>query len=308
MKAIIILFLLGLVVHAQDIRVSSGKIERIEKFNSKLIDSRTIDVWLPENYTANKKYAVLYMHDGQMLFDSTQTWNKQSWKIDKIATKLILEKTIIDFIVVGIWNNGQKRHEEFFPQKPYESLSKIQKDSITIQLQKKGRATASFKPNSDLYLKFIIHELKPFIDQTFSTKSERKSTFIAGSSMGGLISIYAICEYPKVFGGAACLSTHWTGTFKVENNPIPEAFANYLMKKLPSPNSHKIYFDCGDQTLDALYPNIQKQIDQIMIKKGFTNQNWMTKFFPGKDHSEKSWQERLPIPLEFLFKENTSSD
>ena len=82
MKAIILFFLFGIVAHAEDIRVSSGKIERIEKFNPKLIDSQTIDIWLPDNYSPKKKYAVIYTNDGEMLFDSTQTWNKQSWEID----------------------------------------------------------------------------------------------------------------------------------------------------------------------------------------------------------------------------------
>ena len=79
---------------------------------------------------------------------------------------------------------------------------------------------------SDAYLKFLVTELKPFIDSTFSVATDRSNTFIAGSSMGGLISMYAVCEYPAVFGGAACLSTHWPGIFTAENNPIPEAFEN----------------------------------------------------------------------------------
>jgi enterochelin esterase-like enzyme len=119
--------------------------------------------------------------------------------------------------------------------------------------------------------------------------------------MGGLISLYAICEYPEVFGGAACLSTHWPGTFAAENNPVPEAFIQYLNKNLPSPETHKIYFDYGDQTLDAMYPPLQKKVDKVMKAKGFTDINWETKFFPGKDHSEKSWSERFDIPVIFLL-------
>ena len=153
-----------------------------------------------------------------------------------------------------------------------------------------------------MYLKFLVPELKPFIDKTFSTKRNAKNTFSAGSSMGGLISIYAICEYPKVFGGAACLSTHWPGIFSTENNPIPDSFVGYLKQNLPNPKTHKIYFDYGDQTLDALYKPLQQKVDLVMIEKGFTSKNWMTRFFPGENHSEKSWKERLDIPLEFLLK------
>ena len=99
--------------------------------------------------------------------------------------------------------------------------------------------SAEFTPSSDNYLKFIVEELKPFIDSTYSTLIDKENTFIAGSSMGGLISMYAVCEYPNVFGGAACLSTHWPGTFEVENNPIPEIFYNYLTNNLPKPNQNK---------------------------------------------------------------------
>ena len=287
---------------AQDIKVTSGTIQHFVKFKSKFIDSRNVDVWLPDGYSKDEKYAVLYMHDGQMLFDVAITWNKQAWEVDEVAGKLITEGKTQKFIVVGIWNNDKKRHPEYFPQKPFESLTKEEKEFVTKQLVEKGRIKDDFNPISDLYLKFLVTELKPFIDKTFATKKERGNTFIAGSSMGGLISMYAICEYPKVFGGAACMSTHWPGIFSVENNPIPDAFINYLIANLPNPKTHRIYFDYGDQTLDALYPTLQQKVDLIMTAKGFTESNWMTQFFPGKDHSETSWRERLDIPLEFLLK------
>jgi len=182
-------------------------------------------------------------------------------------------------------------------------LSEIEKDTVTAQLQMaSGKITETFKPRSDNYLKFIVEELKPIIDKKYSVHKNRESTYIAGSSMGGLISLYAVCEYPKVFGGAACLSTHWIGTFSPEHNPVPDSFLKYLDKKLPDPQKHKIYFDCGDQTLDALYPQIQNRVDSLMHVKGYSVMNWITKYFPGEDHSEKSWNKRLNIPLEFLLK------
>jgi enterochelin esterase-like enzyme len=222
--------------------------------------------------------------------------------VDSIAGKLIKENKVAQFIVVGIWNNDKKRHPEYFPQKPYESLSNDQKNTITTELQKAGRTTEVFKPISNNYLKFLVTELKPFIDQNFDTKKDINHTFIAGSSMGGLLSMYAICEYPNIFGGAICMSTHWPGTFSVENNPIPDVFVNYLKAHLPNPKKHKIYFDYGDKTLDALYKPLQEKVDLVMISKGFTKDNWITKFYPGQDHSEKSWRERLTIPLLFLLK------
>lgn len=292
-----------MIVSGQEIKVASGKMQRFLNFKSKFIDARNVDVWLPNGYSDKEKYAVLYMHDGQMLFDAEQSWNKQVWEIDEVASQLITENKTRKFIVVGIWNNGQKRHPEYFPQKAYKDLSSQQKEFVSNDLLKRGKIKQNFNPISDSYLKFIVTELKPFIDKTFSTKTDRKNTFIAGSSMGGLISLYAICEYPKVFGGAACLSTHWTGIYQLNNNPIPETFFSYVKKHLPKPKNHKIYFDYGNKTLDSLYPTLQKRVDIIMTEKGFTDKNWITKFFPGKDHSENSWHERVHIPLEFLLKE-----
>ncbi|MEK8180169.1 alpha/beta hydrolase-fold protein [Flavobacterium buctense] len=289
-------------INAQDIKVSKGRVQRFENFKSQFVDARNVDVWLPNGYNANEKYSVLYMHDGQMLFDASTTWNKQAWEVDEVAGKLNDEGKVKKFIVVGIWNIAAKRHPEYFPQKPYESLTQTQKDTITAQLQKAGRTMQVFKPYSDLYLKFLVTELKPFIDKNFSTHKDKDNTFIAGSSMGGLVSMYAICEYPEVFGAAACISTHWPGIFAVENNPIPEAFYTYLRKKLPNPKTNRIYFDYGDQTLDALYPPLQEKVDAVMIEKGFTSDHWITKFFPGKNHSEEAWAERLAIPLEFLLR------
>lgn len=304
MKSVVPIFIfvmISLTAAAQLPKVSSGALKRIDSFQSKYVTARNIDIWLPEDYSEQKKYAVLYMHDGQMLYDTAIAWNKQSWDVDDVLAGLKRENVIRDVIVVGVWNGGNTRHPDYFPQKPYESLAQIEKDTITAQLQRAGRTKEIFQPVSDNYLKFLVKELKPFIDKNYSTYTDRKNTFIAGSSMGGLISMYAICEYPNVFGGAACLSTHWPGLWSLENNPVPDAFLNYLKNKLPNPKKHKIYFDYGDQTLDALYPSLQKRADEIMQSKGFTNKNWITKFFPGENHSEQAWNKRLYIPMVFLL-------
>ena len=293
-----------LIVKAQDPlpKVVSGKIERVENFQSKYVTERNVDIWLPENYSESKKFAVLYMHDGQMLFDPKNAWNKQAWNVDDVATDLLEADQIKDFIVVGIWNGGATRHPDYFPKQPFESLSKAEKDTVNAQLHRASRGTAAvFNPQSDNYLKFIVKELKPYIDKNYAVSKNRKNTYIAGSSMGGLISMYAICQYPKVFGGAACLSTHWIGTFTPEHNPIPDAFLSYLSNNLPNPKKHKLYFDCGDQTLDQYYPNIHKRVDEVMTEKGYGKDNWLTKYFPGENHSEDAWNKRLDIPMVFLL-------
>lgn len=284
-------------------QVISGKTDLIENFVSGYVTPRNIEVWLPENYNPKKKYAVLYMHDGQMLFDATRSWNKQSWEVDEVASGLLKDGKIQDVIVVGIWNGGTTRHKDYFPQKPFENLSQDQKDFVSIKLTEPGKTKIDFKPVSDNYLKFLVKELKPFIDKKYAVFKDPKHTFIAGSSMGGLISMYALCEYPEVFGGAACLSTHWPGVFAVENNPVPDAFAQYLKEHLPKLKSNKLYFDYGDQTLDAMYPPLQQKVDSIMKSQNPAGKyQWQTQFFPGKDHSENAWKERFHIPLIFLLK------
>lgn len=284
-------------------QASTGKIIHHENVASKFVEARNIDVWLPDGYTPEKKYPVLYMHDGQMLFDSTTTWNKLEWGVDEVAGKLIKEKKCRPFIVVGVWNAGKMRHADYFPQKPFELLSKQQQDSIYKAVRGTNNAVFAAIINSDGYLKFLVRELKPFIDSAYSTLTDKQNTFIAGSSMGGLISMYAICEYPDVFGRAACLSTHWPGIFTVENNPIPGKFMQYLKKNLPDPSNHTIYFDYGSATLDALYKPFQLQADMIMKVMGYTSKNWVTREFPGEDHSERAWNKRLHIPLIFLLKQ-----
>ncbi len=287
---------------AQIPNVSTGHIVRLDNFPSRFVPARNIDIWLPDRYDPGQKYAVVYMHDGQMLFDSTMTWNRQEWGVDEIAGRLIAENRIRPCIIVGIWNGGAARHSEYFPQKPFYSLPEPYRDSL-IDFAKRNEITPLFsgEVQSDHYLKFMVSELKPYIDSAFSTHSNRENTFIAGSSMGGLISLYAICEYPRVFGGAACLSTHWTGIFTSENNPVPEAFTDYVKKNLPSPKNHKIYFDHGTETIDSMYEPFQLQVDETMRKKGYTDRNWKTLKFEGEDHSERAWNKRLDIPLVFLL-------
>jgi predicted alpha/beta superfamily hydrolase len=304
-KKILFLFVANSIFAQTLPKVSSGSLERIENLSSKYVTSRNIDIWLPENYSDTKKYAVLYMQDGQMLYDAETTWNKQAWEVDDVLGKLINESKIQEVIVVGIWNGGSTRHIDYFPQKPFESLTKTQQDSIYNANRSNGQSVFNNgKINSDNYLKFIVQELKPTIDKRYSVYNDNAHTFVAGSSMGGLISLYAICEYPKIFGGAGCLSTHWPGIFGLENNPIPNAFFAYLKKNLPNPKDHKIYFDYGTATLDAMYQTLQPKVDAIMKSKEYDNSNWLTKKFEGDDHSEKSWSNRFSIPMEFLLGKN----
>lgn len=273
--------------------VSSGKIERWQSFTSRFVEARNVDVWLPNAYSEKKRYAVIYMHDGQMLFDASTTWNKQEWQVDETLGRLIREKKIPDTIVVAIWNNGDYRHSEYYPQKYLETLNpKLRKQYIELALKN--------KPQSDNYLRFIVQELKPAIDKKYATLSEREHTFILGSSMGGLISIYAMNEYPEVFGGAAGLSTHWIGSHET-NYALPLAAFNYLDKNLADPSTHRLYMDHGTVNLDSKYTLYQQFINNIMRDKGYNESNWRSEVFEGADHNETDWAKRLHVAIEFLL-------
>ena len=275
--------------------VSSGTLHRIDSFPSKHIVPRPVDIWLPDGYSSEKKYAVLYMHDGQMLFDSLTTWNKQEWKVDEWAGKLQKEGITKDFIVVAPHNIAEIRHSDYFPKKPFELLSQKQQDSIFAEAKKYNLSFTSL--NSDNYLKFLTSELKPFVDSNYSVHTNQENTFVAGSSMGGLISMYAVSEYPEIFGGAACLSTHWIGTFTNKNNPIPDAFFSYMSSNLPEAVTHRIYFDYGTETLDALYLKYQDKVSDVIASFGHE----VNRKFEGADHSENSWNKRLDIPLRYML-------
>ena len=280
---------------------SFGRIERIDSFVSMYVDARNIDIWLPENYNDSTRYPVIYMHDGQMLFDTAHTWNHKEWRVDETMHDLIAARKVPPAIVVGVWNSGKMRHSDYFPEKPFNYLPQTTQDSVYKALRHTGQNYFFGKVQSDNYLKFLTTELKPFIDSTFRTKPDSMNTAIMGSSMGGLISIYALCEYPHIFGRAGCLSTHWIGVGPKEKFPIPEAFQKYLKKHLPKSKYHRIYFDYGMVGLDSHYKTHQVLVNRIMKSKGYSKKNWLTKEFKHDDHTEVAWSKRLHIPLSFLF-------
>lgn len=282
------------IARAQMPKVAGGSLRRLTDFPSRYVKPRNIDIWVPAGYDPRtKKYAVLYMQDGQMLFDSTVTWNKQEWMIDETLGELMMRKQIRDVIVVGIWNTVVLRHAEYFPQSAIAN--------IPPEYQKELLPLIRNKPLADDYLRFLVGELKPWVDSNYATLRDQRNTFIAGSSMGGLISMYAVCEYPTVFHGAACLSTHWPGTFENNGNPIPGALQRYISGHLPDPATHKFYFDRGTATLDSMYKTHQDAVDKIFLDGGYSMFNYNSREFPGDDHSERSWARRFYIPAIFLL-------
>lgn len=265
----------------------TGNLKRHERFTSKYVDTRNVDVWLPPGYEQNKskRFPVVYMHDGQNLFDPKLSFTGVDWGIDETMTRLIDEGKIREAIVVGVWNTP-KRFAEYMPQKPIVSS--------TVRPLKDIPATRRDLIVSDNYLNFLVTELKPFIDSTYRTRPNRKNTFIMGSSAGALISAYAMAEYPNIFGGAGAISTHW---------PVGGGIViDYLKAHLPDPGTHKFYFDFGTETLDKGYEPYQRKMDEVMRKAGYKEgRNWITRKFVGAEHSERAWRNRVDVPLTFFL-------
>ncbi|MFI3261349.1 MAG: alpha/beta hydrolase-fold protein [Rikenellaceae bacterium] len=275
--------------------VPYGHIERLF-LPSKHVPTRAVDIWFPDNYPSLGKYNVLYMHDGGALFglEAPSFLTDGEWMMDEKISNLMTEGKIEPTIVVGIHNIGQERAIEYFPQ---EAISDIDVSLLVgghlDSLAQKGRA--------DNYLRFIVEELKPYIDSELEVNTSKESTYIMGSSMGALISMYAICEYPDLFNGAGCLSTHWVGQME-QNDEIPNAIIKYMASSLPSSTDHKMYFSTGNQGLDSLYPIHQQKVDSLMEDKGFKeSKDYKSEYFKGEDHKVSSWVKNLNSPVLFLM-------
>jgi enterochelin esterase-like enzyme len=284
------------------VHVSAGTIVDLGVLKSKYADPRRVVVWLPTGYKASgPKYAVLYMHDGQNLFDKETAGYGMEWQIDETLDRLIQEKKVRRTIVVGIWNTP-KRLQEYVPSKAFDGLPPSYREKI--------RALYGGDPLSDGYLKFIVRELRPMIDARFNVKTDRADTAIMGSSMGSLISLYAIDEYPQIFGAAGMMSTHWPLVITPDNKPISEeqyeavssAFERYLTPALPDPATHKLYFDHGSETLDAMYARYQDRVDRVVLRRGYRQWiNTLSLSYPGEKHNEISWASRVMVTLQFLL-------
>ncbi len=267
----------------------TGTLRTLPPLPSRYVASRRIDVWLPPGYDADtdRRYPVLYMHDGQNLFDPKHTYAGVDWGVDEAMTRLIAEGEVRPAIVVGIWNSP-KRFAEYMPQKA------VTGDSIAT-------GVAEYPPMpardmlGDAYLRYIVEDVKPAIDRGFRTLPGRDDTFVMGSSMGGLISLYAIAEYPQVFGGAGALSTHW---------PAGDgAMVDWFGAHLPDPRTHRLYFDHGTETLDAAYASYQQRMDALLRAHGWRGgEHWISRVYPGDAHNEPAWRGRVEVPLRFLLR------
>ncbi len=279
----------------------------IASANAKLLP-RPVAVWLPPRYDRERSrhYRVLYMHDGQNLFDSRSAFGGVPWGVDEALAALIALGDVPPTIIVAVSNTAQRWYE-YAPEAALRALPADVRAAADAEFPLAGADLAA-----EAYVRFLADELKPQIDQRFRTLPARADTFVMGSSMGGLASLYALCRRPQVFGGAACLSTHWpvTRIAGVHDNPgappmiaLSAAVLGWFDANLSRAGAHRLYFDHGTQGLDRLYAPYQARMDAIGAGKGFrAGSDWLTQAVSGADHHEAAWNARLPVALRFLLK------
>lgn len=247
----------------------TGKYVYLKNFQSKYVQGRDVIVWLPPDYdsTDTKRFPVLYMHDGQNIFNPASSSLGFDWRIDEVVDSLISIGEIPSLIVVGIYNSGRRFYE-------YSNTNE-----------------------GENYMKFIVEELKPFIDDKFKTLSDRNNTFVGGSSMGGLISFMLGWEYPEVFSRMICVSP----AFKIRNVNYVSVVNNHKGSKKPL----KIYIDNGGVGLEA---ELQKGIDDMLMvleEMGYVmNKDIIWIKDEQAEHNEIAWSKRAPGFIKFLFDNN----
>lgn len=230
---------------------------------------RTVRVYLPPGYEGSRaRYPVLYMHDGQNLFDDATAYAGE-WGIDESLNALAKSRGL-RLIVVGIDNGGADRIHELNPWDNPE-----------------------FGPGEGAqYMAFIVETLKPWIDQHYRTRCDRQHTAIMGSSMGGLISSYAISRYPQVFGKAGIFSpAYWLA---------PPVFADTAAH--PPPRTTRIYFYAGGSESLSMVPDTERMV-AILRRAGLPQRNLLLNVNPVGRHAESAWRTEFPRAITWLFRD-----
>jgi len=220
--------------------------------------TRRVWIYLPQGYkTSQKNYPVLYMQDGQNVFDEKTSFSGE-WGVDETLDSISSYRK--EMIVVAVDHGGTKRINEYCP----------------YDMKKYG------KGEGDQYVDFLVNTLKPFIDKNYRTLKNKQNTFIAGSSMGGLISIYAVLKYPKVFGGAGIFSpAFWVA---------PEIFDD--IKAKGSHVNSKIYFYCGGQEGETMQSDMVKAFEEL---REVSRSPMITCVRPDGKHTESAWKQEFPL-------------
>lgn len=249
------LYLLILATILNNITAQSTASKQVTKFTiaaPQLDTLRTIWVYLPSDYkNSEKEYPVIYMHDAQNLFDAETSYVGE-WEVDEYMDTLIDNQSII----IGIEHGNEKRIDELTPYKH----------------EKYGGG------KGDAYLTFIMNTVKPHIDITYRTKSSAENTTIFGSSLGGLISFYAVLKYPETFGK--------TGVFSPAFWINPEIFD--IVKSTEIPKTSKFYFLAGTDEDETMIPKLEEMIT-LLKSKGVKETQFETHSIDGGQHNEKFW-------------------
>ena len=234
--------------------------------------SRQIRLYLPPGYaTTTRRYPVLYMHDGQNLFDDATAYAGE-WHVDETLNALAYAGKL-ELIVVGIDNGLGKRLTELNPWR-----------------NRRGEA-----PEGKEYLEFLVTVLKPLIDRQYRTKADRDNTAIMGSSMGGLISHYALVHYPDVFSKA--------GIFSPAYQIAPEGF-DYFATHRPSADA-RLYFLAGEEEGGNMVPDTKRVVGNYS-NTNLDNPKVSLKLVPGAKHNEGFWSAEFEQAVLWLFASDQS--
>ena len=223
-------------------------------FIPQLNKTRRIWIYLPSGYSkSNKKYPVIYMHDGQNIFDSYTSFAGE-WKVDETVDELIKNGSK-KAIIVAIDNGSENRLNEYtpFPNKEY------------------GGGDGS------KYMDFVVNTLKPYIDNNFKTLSDRDNTSIMGSSLGGLISFYGIMKYKSIFSKAVIMSPSFWYSNKI-----------YFIPSNSSKYPIELFFIAGDKESKTMLPNIEKMVEKL-DKMKYPSESYKVKIIRDGKHNEKLW-------------------
>lgn len=233
------------------------------------LEPRDISVWLPPSYKidVNKKYPVLYMHDGQNLFDESGGFSGSEWKVDETADSLIKAGLIKEIIVVGI-NNSKDRRPEY----------------SNTELGKK-------------YCRLLIDSIKTFIDKNYRTLSDKNNTATAGSSMGGLISFILGWEFPEVFSMVGSFSP----AMKVKLNDTLSIDYLVEIQKNKGKKLLKIYIDNGSLFDEKLQPGVDECLKELKKRGYIEGKDLLYIKDNNSDHNEIAWAKRFPEFLKFMF-------
>jgi len=233
--------------------------------------TRKIWIYLPPDYqTSNKKYPVIYMQDGQNLFDDFTSFSGE-WNVDETLNQIFSE-TGQSAIVIGIDNGGETRLAEYSPW---------------------NNEKYKTKGEGDLYLEFLNKTLKPYIDKTYRTQKQASKNIVIGSSMGGLISLYASVKYPTVFGKAGIFSpAFWF---------VSKDLKTYLNKNQNNLKNSKFYFVAGKNEDETMAPEIET-VNELLLKKSVPEKNIVVKIDEDGTHSENYWRRELKQALIWLLK------